>query len=58
MGNESAWHRGLEAPPDDIKDTVRERSSQVEGWLLITAGMVKLIDEGDKEKIGGWTTRW
>ncbi|CAD6571100.1 MAG: hypothetical protein TREMPRED_000162 [Tremellales sp. Tagirdzhanova-0007] len=45
MGHQGAKWRGLEnGPPDDIGLTV--------------PGMMKLLEEGDKEKIGGWMTAW
>ncbi|KAK1924323.1 hypothetical protein DB88DRAFT_510689 [Papiliotrema laurentii] len=44
MGTRGAKLRGLDAPPDDITKTI--------------PGMIQLIDEGNKEKLGGWMTNW
>ena len=58
MGSHTSRLRGYERPPDDIEKTVGAFAITHMLSPLTPDGMVKIIEKGDKEQLGGWLTSW
>ena len=60
MGDRRARWYGNNLAKNEVSDVVREyaRNRTPTCKLMNQAGLVSLIDEGDKEKVGGYLTQW